>query len=329
MTSEHTVCIKVDPLRVSSYEIFPYPPKLKSNINKNITAFLNSLSFNHFFLAGNSVANMIENVPIIGDLDFWVSDSTKYVDVLKEFKTKNPTSYNIYPSMIEMIFPNLPIINLILSNKSPQETAQEFDFDYCRCFYTNQMGPIASLTCLTSIFTKTISHPAPPEYIRYNRILKALRYGYSFNYEFWNIFSRFLKKQLICNICRITNSSHCNHHSVMTTITPIKLNDLQLMKFEQCTFGIKITDITNVNNTISELSRIFNHYYGIQMAHLKLPKLFSLFPNQFYLVKEYATKIVMLNPINHGDYWGWRINKRRVYHIINTLFSINPSGFLL
>ena len=112
--------IPVDPLRRIGSNT-----KLKSNIDVNILEFLDSLTYNNFILAGNSVANMIENISIVGDLDFWVLNKDKYLEVLTEFINKNPISYDIYPSMINMKFPNLPEVSLILSNKNADETIRE------------------------------------------------------------------------------------------------------------------------------------------------------------------------------------------------------------
>src|SRR5579863_4572886 len=149
------VIIPVDPLRIiGSME------RKESKIDKNILEFLASLSFEGYILAGNSVANMIENVEIKGDLDFWVlANEDDYYDILEEFAQKNPVMFDIYPSMIEMKIPNLPLINLIFSEMiDAEDTVNSFDFDYCRCYYTNETGCMASEVSLASIKTKTICH---------------------------------------------------------------------------------------------------------------------------------------------------------------------------
>jgi hypothetical protein len=48
----------------------------------------------------------------------------------------------VYPSMIEMTNEkgNLPKINLIYTNLTPNSTIRRFDFDYCRCYWTPMLG---------------------------------------------------------------------------------------------------------------------------------------------------------------------------------------------
>ena len=90
--------------------------------------------------------------------------------------------------MLEIIFEKqvrLPRLNLIFSGRNAQKTVSEFDFDYCRCYYTNKIGCMAAKEALISIFSKTINDPITYGNIRKNRILKALQYGYVFNRRFW------------------------------------------------------------------------------------------------------------------------------------------------
>lgn len=46
--------------------------------------FINELSFDGYILAGNSVANMIEGIPLQGDLDFWCKKECKYMQAVYE-----------------------------------------------------------------------------------------------------------------------------------------------------------------------------------------------------------------------------------------------------
>src|SRR5579872_3691903 len=107
MVKKSKVNICVDPLKSGT---------IKSNINRKIMKFITSLSYDGFVLAGNAVANMIKNIDIQGDLDFWVTDKNKYLNVLNEFENKKPERYDIYPSMILLEYPDLPEVNLILSD---------------------------------------------------------------------------------------------------------------------------------------------------------------------------------------------------------------------
>lgn len=273
----------------------------KTNIDSQIIDFLDSLSYDGFILAGNSVANMIENIPIKGDLDFWVLDKKKYLEVLREFKSRKPLVYDVYPSMIEMVFLNLPIINLILSDTTAQETVCGFDFDYCRCYYTRQTGCRASNVCLDSISTKTICHETCYGDIRANRILKAIKYGYSFNFRFWQYFNGLLKDStiLVCDVCRPKNKKNyfsCHHFKT------IQINDLNLSAFRQTEISIKISDINNIDNAMNQLEKIFSKWQGRNTLNLKLPKLFSFCPEQYELVESYANKIIILNPVRDGNY---------------------------
>src|SRR6185503_12447448 len=114
-------------------------------------------------------------------------------------------TYDIYPSMIEMTFLNLPTVNLILADMPASEFVKTFDFDYCRCFYTKYYpypGIIASEECLNSIFTKTICNEISYGNIRPSRIIKALKYGYTFNRKFWNYFPELLKLEYKASLCR-------------------------------------------------------------------------------------------------------------------------------
>jgi hypothetical protein len=75
--------------------------------------FINELSFDGYILAGNSVTNMIEGIPLQGDLDFWCKKEYKYMQAVYEM-TPFYDEFHVYPSMIEMIKKDntLPRINL-------------------------------------------------------------------------------------------------------------------------------------------------------------------------------------------------------------------------
>ena len=319
MKKNAEINIKVNPLGPSFSK-----SKIKSNIKQDTMDFIDSLSYNGFILAGNSVANMIENIDIKGDLDFWVLNRNKYLDILHEFKEKDPIMYNIYPSMIEIIFRDLPIINLILSNMTAEDTTNSFDFDYCRCYYTRQTGCMASEICLNSIFTKTINHEIAYGDIRLNRIMKAIKYGYSFSYNFWRYNPSLLgdRNKLCCHICRVSRENYaktmydgCDHFiNKKLSIGP---DDLNLTAFQQTTFDINITDPANVDDTMDELKKIFYEFYMMPKNTFKLPKLFSIRPKKFDLVKMYVDKIIIFNPVHDGNYLQIKFSHKKLCNFPN------------
>lgn len=311
--------IRVNPLRSV---ISMLMPEIQSNIRKDIINFIESLSYDGFILAGNSVANMIENIDIKGDLDFWVTDKEKYLDVLTEFKSKNPLRYDIYLSMIEMTFENFPVVSLILADRSAEETVNSFDFDYCRCYYTKQTGCMASEVCLNSIFTKTICREIAYGDIRPNRIIKALKYGYSFNKNFWHYHQGLIKNKLklICHICRVSRKKYyhrdffCTSHMLNKNIL-IQNDDLELKYFEQTTLDIKITDPSRVDDSINEFRQIFDKYYMEIKSRLRLPILLSFGPADYDLVKTYVNRIIIFNPVRDGNYLEARFDDKLIRKI--------------
>lgn len=307
--------IKVDPLKGLYSNDRPIAQKWSDD---ELLKFINSLSYDYFILAGNSVANMIENIPLQGDLDFWVLCKTKYLSALDEF-SKHATHYDIYPSMIEIYVPNMPKINLILSDMSADQTIDNFDLDYCRCYWTPKTGCVAYEECLLSIFTKTINDPISYGEMRPNRVLKALQYGYSFNRQFWYYFDKMLiDKNIIptCQICRITCDKNwlrfgpdmwhgCRHCRSWHTPYPVSLNQLNMEYFEQIELDIKISDPTDITQTLEYLQSAFkkaSEQLFANTIYFKLPKLFTLSHDQYELVKLYANKIILVNPVRNTNY---------------------------
>lgn len=164
-------------------EILKIECEIPKNWDINVVNLIEKLSFNGFVLAGNSVANIIEGIPLKGDLDFWVSNSEDYLKILSEFPGEK---YEIYYSMVNIINKDLPNINLVYKNCSPEETIKKFDFDYCRCFY-NKKGTFATKSAILSINEKRILNYLHNGKINPRRIHKAIKYGYSFTKEYQNI----------------------------------------------------------------------------------------------------------------------------------------------
>ena len=290
--------------------------KVKCNVQPHILNFILGLSFDGFVLAGNSVANMIENIEIKGDLDFWVCDKNKYLSVLEEFKSKNPTQYDIYPSMILIKFDELPEVNLILSaEKNAGEMVKKFDFDYCRCYFQGVKKCIASMECLLSIFTKKISNEIAYGDIRYNRILKAIRYGYSFNLCFWDYHKKLLKTDYQNNgdICMMAGKKPVNRHDKCANyekhcklyngrLAKLGIDALNMDSFKQQEFNINISNVNNIEETINTLKKFSKKICPANTNQIMLPKLMTLTPQQYNLVKTYVNRIIVFNPVRGGNY---------------------------
>ena len=296
-----------------------------SNINnKHTIKFLNKLSFNGYILAGNSVANLIEDKEITGDLDFWVLNKESYKTTLDEFRDLRDfrdfrdfriKCYNIYVSMIEIVMENFPVINLIFSNTSANETINSFDFDYCRCYYTNKTGFMAYDECLYSIFSKTINDPIYYGDIRPNRILKAIKYGYAFNYNFWQYMNcRYLKTDTKihfigwdCKICKLIKnvSLKCNHTSIGNLPCYVDVNDLNIQKPEK----IYLSHMNPLNiNENKEYIRKVLHSGGKDVIfskhNIELPILFTFDDNStnYEIIIMYVNDLILLNPVRQGNY---------------------------
>ena len=201
-----------------------------------------------------------------------------------------------------------------------------FDLDYCRCYYTKTTGCMASMLCLESIFSKTIRKP---QNIRKNRIpRKAIKYGYVFNCRFWQSYSSYLVGDKNfncywgCNICRLKGEKleHVCSHS--GNICPIKLEDLNMARFDQELINIEIKDVSNVDQTISKIKSIFDNLTDSRLENIRIPKLFSLKTNQTNLVKKYATRIIYNNPVVNGNYLEFRFDN--TYH--EKIFESDPVG---
>lgn len=299
------------------------PDYIQSNwVNDKTWDFIYSLSFQGYILAGNSVSNMYEKIPLQGDLDFWFGDFDDFVDGFKEM-AKFYTHFNLYPSMIEMYNDeddednnnnndnnddnkknSLPKINLIYTNLSPSNTINRFDFPYCRAYWTPQTGINIDEHAKIAIQNKFISwtEPTSPLAIKFKRILKAVTYGYNFTYDFWY---QLRHLNLISNSKKITNSR---------SIEPfdIQLEDLDLKKFELVSIPI---DVTNKSNVILTLEEIAIKYKQIALKlNVKLPILLTFNSGELNLIIKYINSIIMLNPLKNTNYLEVRIGTHFVYY---------------
>ena len=306
-------------------------------LNDKMYEFFNSLSFKGYFLAGNSVTNMIAKIPLQGDLDFWISDFEDYIDAFNEI-SKYYNKFNLAPSMVEMIdekyfhskitheekylheeciekeedifnndifnndiFNNdiLPRINLIYTNTDPDSVISNFDLDYCRCYYTPTTGIVKKEGCMKAIRTKKISM-IDINNIKKKRILKAIKYGYEFEDIFWSRHSKLLKYSKL---------SH-----------PVTIDDLNLELFEAeyITFDEIDTNKNDIDKTLRDLDNKFKEisFYKKNNSKKNIPQEILLKPlltfdnvNENNLEKElllkYINIIVKNNSSSHINYDGF------------------------
>ena len=172
-------------------------------VNEETWDFISNLSFDGYILAGHSVTNMIEKIPLQGDLDFWVQFHENYLNTFDEM-AKYYKNFNLYPHMIEMYNDDniLPRINLIYTSLDTKKLLNKFDLPYCKCYWIPKINynDMANDKTLTSIKTKLIPLTEINIYnIKNKRIVKALKYGYTFDNFFWyhfdNLISNPDKKQ--------------------------------------------------------------------------------------------------------------------------------------
>lgn len=142
--------------------------------------FINSLVFDGYFMAGNCVANIIEGKEISGDVDLWVSDFTYFLPAFNEIVGTREFSVDIYQSCLIILMDGTKPVNLIYSGESPERTITNFDFDYCRAFYTPSLSK-ARNECLECLRTKIIRMP---QRFSTKRVEKALKYGYRFSRKY-------------------------------------------------------------------------------------------------------------------------------------------------
>ena len=262
-------------------------------VNNDTFDFLKSLSFNDYILAGNAVSNMFEQIPLQGDLDFWVSKNSSFINTFREM-SKYYTVFNIYPSMIEMIDTNniLPTVNLIYTNLHLNEIVSRFDFAYCKCSWTPQTGIRISNETKKSILSKQITSITPdnPFKIMHKRLLKAIKYGYNFNIEVWESLH-----YLVLNKRKLSDEGFIN----------ITESDLDMSRFEQLEMNITVTDKFNIDLTIKELTEQYNKC--MLTPNVKLPILLTFSIDEIDTIEKY----IRLN-INYVEY-GINISAGNLY----------------
>ena len=270
-----------------------YFEKATQWVDKNVRSILQSLSFDNYVLAGNSVANMYENVPLQGDLDFWCRDKKKksFWKLLCELAPFYEV-IEIYTSLIVLSDPNgdLPIINIIYTTLGPDATISSFDFDYCRCYWTPKTDIVVDRNFRKSIRTKTIYHP---QNITNCRILKALDYGYKFTPYFWR--------------SRIGLLNEIGKEKIGGK-QDITRNDLNISYFETYVPEFVVTDKNDISKTLKELDDQYNEFVNESQKRglpLKVTTLLRFETGEMFqgkLIKKYIKKIIFNNPINNGNY---------------------------
>jgi alkylated DNA repair dioxygenase AlkB len=291
-------------------------------VNEQTREFISKLSFNGYILAGNSVSNMSEGIPLQGDLDFWVQDKKYYLNVLDEI-IPYYDHINFYPSMVELYREyDLPRINIILTNLTPEETIARFDFDYTRCYWTPSSGIVYGRGCKKCLKTKIIKHHLPFNKITRKRILKAVKYGYFFPWKFWNKFSYLLNDD---------NGSY--------RFTDIKLEHLNLDEFKLDDATLHITDVNNISATLNELGSQYEKLFEAR-NNIKLPVLLSFtdLKNNYELITAYVESIIFINPLSDVDYYNVRLGENfimshkcppileNVYDKKKRVIQLNKSG---
>jgi len=239
---------------------------------------------------------------LAGDLDFWVCNYADYTNAFVEM-VGHYDKFSMYPSMIEMEDSNgiLPNINLIYTKLSPNTTVDRFDFTYCQCYWNTRLGLVVSPQAAESIGNKYIpwTNPTSPHAIKYKRILKAVKYGYRFTHDFW-----FQLKHLISNPDKIPTTRSRKPWD-------IKLEDLDLAKFELKQIPIQITSKANVTQTLKEIA---NQYKQIALTpNTKLPVLIEFTNKEIGLMGKYMNTIIQQNPLKDTHYLEVRIGT----HFVN------------
>lgn len=283
--------------------------------NEKTIELISKLSFDGYILAGNSVANMIQGIPLQGDLDLWVEKSEKYIDVLREFYEYYDT-YNLYPSMIEMFSSKgYPRINLLFSDMDPKELYCGFDLDYCRCSWSREDNIIhATFDCIDAIKTKLVKNV---RYVLPERIYKAIKYGYCFTNSFWG---RNIGLLLESSRDKIIASEDDN-------IRVIRHEDLDFSKFKKTDVTFKLTNITDVKNTLKEL--ISQYKIFLTYENTKLPVFITFDKTQLSLLEIYVKKIIFSNPVTSGQYMSFSFKDEDGDHYHEITIDQNNSSHVM
>lgn len=269
--------------------------------DQSIKKFLLQLSFNGYILAGNCVANMIQNRMLQENLDFWVKNRSDYLIVLEEF-AKFGHKFNVYQSMVEIIGENIPKINVFFSNMSKLSLIQSFDFDYCRCYWSPKTGVVATVDCLFSIEKKMIRR-AKYKNCMDDEIIKAVNNGYRFNAKFWQS-----HKDMLLHVNEIL-------YGIQDFESFVNIDLNNLIQIPKKSFIFKYDDnMSNINATLEQLAIQISLHRPINLIYVKM---LSFNNNNYNLMRKYIKSIVLLNPFCQRQ-----TNKLKMSYR-NTCFDIN------
>ena len=261
----------------------------KNWVSDKTWEFISNLSFDGYYLAGNSVANMIAKIPLQGDLDFWIDEGYNYSNALNEFLPYYDT-FEMYPSMIEMkdTTGTYPRINLVYTMQTISKTISRFDFDYCRCYWSPKEKIVADEECTPCITNKIIQFPSET-YFGLNententftkRMKKAFKYGYKFTKDFWKQRKDLLKNPTTADLSQITEEDVC--------LKKLKEPD-----------EFKISDKNDISKTLVELSI---QYKRKLQQNAMLTALLKFDKSEFDLLRQYLEVIVFRNPLKNANY---------------------------
>lgn len=160
--------------------------------------------------------------------------------------------------MIEMIKKDntLPRINLIYTELEGADAVGQFDWSYCRCYWTPKTGIIMAESCEESIRDKKIYSHRFCDAIPVKRIIKAINNGYMFNADFWK------KNVLLLDDSSSFFNKHANKKNICVKnndvydrgFLKVSIDDLNKDKFITTKFKFEITDVTDTKKTINEIN---------------------------------------------------------------------------
>lgn len=270
-------------LHCVQYDSYP-----SNGINRKVFEFINLLTFDGYILAGNSVSNILNEIELQGDLDFWINDRDTYIKTINEFLQYYNVAH-IYPSMVEMIntTSNLPRINIVFTLLNPNDTINSFDMDYCRCYIDNTRKIYATSECLASLRSKIIMSP---KHLQPHRLVKALKYGYMFNACGFKPYLWMINDEKFKQICNL-----------YTETLDISVNDIKSYLMEESTLKLVIKNIFDVNYTLHKLVLQLKLLTQSTIKFRK-PLLILDTTEKLLMLNDYVKNIVLKNPAYSAAY---------------------------
>jgi alkylated DNA repair dioxygenase AlkB len=302
--------------------------------NKSVVSFLKKLSYDGYVLAGNSVANMIENIELQGDLDFWVMNRKDFIpaffEIIKHLKN---AKIGIYTSMLIIESDDFVPINLIYTDLEPNILIKTFDFDYCRCYWTPIFKIRATQSCIDSIFSKHIKNVVEFNNTRFSRIQKAIKYGYTFDVKFWRYHAQHLK-----------NSDNLPPKSSVSKYSKYKIYDSEIIHrasiynyddkndyviYNNGTFEVLIKDKFDIQGTLEILQNAARYLLNLkQFNGGKISEFMNFERRHFNIIRQYIQQIILRNPLSTGDYESFQIGKHDQPNEMSEYYSGKKQRFI-